>query len=167
MKYALNHPYKFLSYTNAFLAGFMQFTATVLIEVVNIIVLCGVNDPVNIIFNFTAIAIVAEFDNFVFESLKNESFKEMLESKFENKVLVIKHTSSRKCKMGELSDVKDENDEFRPMKVAFKDRETLNKISFGVYRLMRNFYVSVYFYFFPFTVVVISAIVPIYYRSVI
>ena len=52
----------------------MQFTATLLIEIVNMIVLCGVNDAVNIIFNFTAIAIIAEFDNFVFESLKKESF---------------------------------------------------------------------------------------------
>ena len=91
----------------------MQFTATLLIEIVNMIVLCGVNDAVNIIFNFTAIAIIAEFDNFVFESLKKESFKELLEAEFENKALMIKHTSSKKCKEGELSDVKDENGDYR------------------------------------------------------
>jgi len=128
------------------------------------IVLCAVNDAVNIIFNFTAIAIVAEFDNYVFESLKNESFKELLEEKFTKKVLQIKHTSSSKCKKGELSDVKDENGEFRPLKVAFGDRELLNKALYVLYKIFRAFYVSLYFYFFPFTVVIISAIVPILYR---
>ena len=143
----------------------MQFTATFFIEVINIIVLCAVNDTVNIIFNFTAIAIIAGFDNFVYESLKNESFKELHEEKFQQKIFVIKHTSSRKCKLGELTDVKDENDELRPMKIAFKDRETLNKVYFALYRFLRSFYVSFYFYFAPFTVIVISTLVPIYYRS--
>ena len=97
----------------------MQFTATILIEITNMIVLCGVNDAINIIFNFTAIAVIAEFDNFVFESLKNESFKELLEEEFQEKVLLIKHTSSKKCKFGELSDVQDENGDCRQLKIAF------------------------------------------------
>jgi hypothetical protein len=164
MKYALNHPYKFQSYSLAFQVGFMQFSSTLLTEITNLIVLCAVNDAVNIIFNFTAIAIVAEFDNFVFESMKNESFKELIEEKFTKKVLIIKHTTSKKCKPHELSDEKDEYGEFRPLKVSFKDRETMNKVFFVVYKILKGFYVSFYFYFIPFTVILISAIVPILYR---
>lgn len=130
----------------------------------NLIVLCACNDAVNIIFNFTAIAIVAEFDNFVFESLKNESFKELLDEKFTEKVLIIKHTTSKKCGQDELSSEKDEYDEFRPLRVNFKDRDLMNKIYFVVYKILKGFYVSFYFYFIPFTVILVSAIVPIKYR---
>jgi hypothetical protein len=142
----------------------MQFTSTLLIEVANLIVLCACNDAVNIIFNFTAIAIIAEFDNFVFESMKNESFKELLEEKFVDKVFRVKHTTSKKCGKGELSDVKDENGGFRPLRINFAEREPLNKALFAVYKFMRVFYVSFYFYFIPFTVIMISAIVPIQNR---
>ena len=128
------------------------------------IVLCACNDAVNIIFNFTAIAIVAEFDNFVFESLKNESFKELLDEKFTEKVLIIKHTTSKKCGQDELSSEKDEYDEFRPLRVNFKDRDLTNKIYFVVYKILKGFYVSFYFYFIPFTVILVSAIIPIKYR---
>ena len=76
-------------------------------EIANMIVLCGANDPVNIVFNFTAVAIIAEFDNYIFESMKNESFKELLEDKFVGKVLVIEHTTSKKCHHDENSVVKD------------------------------------------------------------
>jgi hypothetical protein len=166
MKYALNHPYKFVSYNIAFQIGLMQFSSTLLTEITNLIILCGVNDAVNIIFNFTAIAIVAEFDNYVFESMKNEGFKELLEKKFTSKVLIISHTTSKKCKEDELSTVKDEHGEYRPLKVNFKDRETLNKVLFVIYKILRGFYVSFYFYFIPFTVIIISSIVPIMYRYV-
>jgi hypothetical protein len=132
--------------------------------VANLIVLCACNDAVNIIFNFTAIAIVAEFDNFVFESLKNESFKELLDEKFTEKVLIIRHTTSKKCGQDELSSEKDEYDEFRPLRVNFKDRDLTNKIYFVVYKILKGFYVSFYFYFIPFTVILVSAIVPIKYR---
>ena len=135
-----------------------------LTEVANLIVLCACNDAVNIIFNFTAIAIVAEFDNFVFESLKNESFKELLDEKFTEKVLIIRHTTSKKCGQDELSSEKDEYDEFRPLRVNFKDRDLTNKIYFVVYKILKGFYVSFYFYFIPFTVILVSAIVPIKYR---
>ena len=142
----------------------MQFSSTLLTEVANLIVLCACNDAVNIIFNFTAIAIVAEFDNFVFESLKNESFKELLEEKFTEKVLIIQHTTSKKCGVNELSSEKNEEGDYRPLKVSFKDRELMNKIFFVVYKIIKGFYVSFYFYFIPFTIILISAIVPIKYR---
>jgi hypothetical protein len=142
----------------------MQFSSTLLTEITNLIVLCACNDAVNIIFNFTAIAIIAEFDNFVFESMKNESFKELLDEEFTSKVLRINHTTSKKCKDYELSTVKDEHGELRPLKVSFKDRETLNKVFFVIYKILKGFYVSFYFYFIPFTIIIISAIVPILYR---
>ena len=75
----------------------MQFASALGVEISNIGVLCCAFDPINLVFNFIALAIVAEFDNFVFESLKNESMKELVEKKFYKRVLLIKHTTSKKC----------------------------------------------------------------------
>ena len=97
MKYSLNHPYKFQYVGLAWSVGFMQFASALGVEISNIGVLCCAFDPINLVFNFIALAIVAEFDNFVFESLKNESMKELVEKKFYKRVLLIKHTTSKKC----------------------------------------------------------------------
>lgn len=67
MKYSLNHPYKFMnSAIIAWSVGFMQFTSALGVELANIGVLCCAQDPINLVFNFIALAIVAEFDNFVY-----------------------------------------------------------------------------------------------------
>lgn len=88
----------------------------------NIGVICGANDTISIIFNFIALAIIAEFDNYVYASMKGESFKAMCEKEFTKKVLVVQHTTSKKCKLEELSQVKDEDGNFRPLKIEFKSR---------------------------------------------
>jgi len=60
------------------------------------------------VLNFIALAIIAEFDNFVYESLRNESIKKLLAPEVAEEVLVIQRTSSKKCKEDELSQVEDE-----------------------------------------------------------
>jgi hypothetical protein len=133
-------------------------------EIANLIVLCGANDPVNIVFNFTAVAIIAEFDNYIFESMKNESFKELLEDEFVGKVLVIEHTTSKKCHHDEKSVVKDLDGNLRLLKVPFSERDLINKIQFVIYKVLKCFFVGFYFYFIPFSVIFISTIIPILYR---
>lgn len=67
------------------------------VELANIGVICGANDTISIVFNFIALAIIAEFDNYVFGSMKHESFKELTDRKFTRYALVNHHTSSKKC----------------------------------------------------------------------
>jgi len=122
-------------------------------------------DPISIVFNFIALAIIAEFDNYVYSSMKNESMKELVEKKFVKKVLVIKHTTSKKCKEDEYSDSKDQDGNLRPLRVTFKSRTLLNKVLFAVYKIQRSFYVSVFFYFLPFSSILVSTILPILERS--
>jgi len=142
----------------------MQFVSALGTELANIGVLCQAQDPINLVFNFIALAIVAEFDNFVFDSLKSESMKELIEKRFYKRVMIINHTTSKKCKEGELSTEKDENDEFRPLRVSFASRTLLNKILFCIYKFMRSFYVSFFYYFLPFSAILISTILPIITR---
>jgi len=117
------------------------------------------------VFNFIALAIIAEFDNYVYSSMKNESMKELIEKKFVKRVLVIKHTTSKKCKEDEFSDNKDQDGNLRPLRVTFKSRALLNKVLFAVYKIQRSFYVSVFFYFLPFSSILISTILPILARN--
>ncbi len=50
----------------AFMSGFLQTVSCLGVELANIGVLCGADDTISIVFNFIALAIIAEFDNYVF-----------------------------------------------------------------------------------------------------
>jgi len=165
MKYAVNHPYKFVKPHMAWLAGFMQAIATITIELASILVVCAAVDTIDIIFNFIALSILASFDNFVYESLKNESFKELISRPFTQETLKIKHTTSKKCQIHEVSDEIDEKGNARPLRVSFRLRTKGMKILFVIYKMIRTFFVSLYYYFFPFVCVIFSTLIPIYYRE--
>lgn len=40
----------------------------------------------------------------------------------------------------------------------------INKIQFVIYKILKSFFVSFYFYFIPFSVIMISTLIPILYR---
>jgi hypothetical protein len=64
------------------------------------------------------LAIIAEFDDFVFSALRNEPMKLLIKEDITDNILVIRHTSSPKCGPEELSTVLDpETDEYRPLRV--------------------------------------------------
>ena len=49
------------------------------------------------------------------------------------------------------------------IKVLFSERTCLNKVLFGIYRLFRFIFVSVWFYFIPFVAMFASYILPWYF----
>jgi hypothetical protein len=60
-----------------------------------------------IVYNFIALGIIADFDNYIFES-----YQEKLKCLFEldaddEQLLIVKHTTSSQCAATELSKVKD------------------------------------------------------------
>lgn len=80
-----------------------------MVECANIFVLFMTSDTISLISNFVAIVIVAEFDEFVYASMKDEPFKRLLSEEFTDEILKIRHTSSKKCPDLEYSDVLDED----------------------------------------------------------
>lgn len=142
--------------------GFLQAVVVILVEAVNITIILTSLNPVDIVYNFIALAIIAEFDDFVYASLRNESMKKLIEKEVTEKVLVIKHTTSKKCKVEEMSDVLDEEGNLRPLKIVFGTREGTNKCMYIQYKCLRTFYVSVYFYFMPFTTIILTCLIPIF-----
>lgn len=104
MKYVCNHRYKFKSAWAAFGAAFAQVLTSLMIETTNDVVLMMTNDTLDIIGNFVSLVIIAEFDNYVFESMNGESFRVLVGKDFTEKVFVISHTTSKKCREDEMTD---------------------------------------------------------------
>lgn len=50
------------------------------------------------------------------------------------------------------------------MKVIFSERSCLNKVLFSIYRIMRFFFVAVWFYFIPFVAMFASYAIPWYFN---
>ena len=119
-------------------------------------------NPVDIVYNFIALAIIAEFDDFVYSSLKNESLKCLVDEKVTKHVLVVQHTTSKLCASDERTmKVKDGEGELRFMKIEYENRSRTNKCLYCVYKFMRAFYVSFYFYFYPFIAILLTCLIPI------
>ena len=89
MKYACNHPYKFKDPTRAYIAALFMFVSAIFIETANLILICCTEDTLSIVSNFVSIVIVAEFDNYVFLSLKNEPLVKLVDKEFTEKLLVV------------------------------------------------------------------------------
>ncbi len=117
-KFALNHSYLFDSYIKACLVSFMQSLSVILVEIVNIEIILTSIYPTDIVYNFIALAVIAEFNDFVYQSLRSESMKKLIEPEVTEKILVIRHTTSKKCKEWELSTVmNEETEEYRPLRI--------------------------------------------------
>ena len=163
MKYTLNHTYKFQSPGRAFLCSLLEFFITLAVEIANILIILAQSNPINIVLNFIAIAIIGQFDEYIYVALRNETGKLLVESNISESSLIIHHTTSGRCGVDELSDVKDDKGNYRKLRILFKDRTWKNKIAWAIYRILRSFFVSMYFYFFPFFVIGLSIVIPLNY----
>ena len=123
----------------------------------------------DVVFNFIALAVISEFDNFVYASLRMEKLKDLTNQDNADKLLLVSYTTSSKAKTfkdgGEASDQVDENGEPICVKISFwHDRSCMNKLLYLVYRLNRSFFVGVYFYFYPPLQLVLTFILPAVFR---
>ena len=78
MKFAINHAYKFKNFAVAFLAGWMQATMIIAVELVNILSILSYSDTLNVVICFLALAIIAQFDNFFYDALGENQDKELI-----------------------------------------------------------------------------------------
>ena len=89
MKFALNHDYMFYDFKVAYISSCFQAFIVISVELVNIALICQAFDPLTVVANFVCLTIIAEFDNFIFNSLRNESMKQLTESEICSKILVV------------------------------------------------------------------------------
>jgi len=171
MKYAVNHRHAFLDYKKAFMMGFLQSFLTIGVETVNLLVILQSNTTQDVVMNFIAVAIISDFDNFVFSSLRNSPLKELVDDNagVKEEFLRVSFTTSPKArsfdKGGQESGVVDENGEPICMKINFwRDRSFLNKFCYLVYKVMRVFFVAFYFYFYPPISILLTFWIPMTFR---
>ena len=126
-------------------------------------VVCISVAPIEIVFNFIALAIIADFDMYIYNSY-SDCLKKMIDLENEQKpVLRILHTSSSQCKIHEKADSLDDDGNKRQMRIRFMDRTWQNKLAYTFYKFIRGFFVSFYFYFTPYFTLVLSLGFPIIY----
>ena len=169
MKYAVNNRGSFLDYRQAFLMGLLQSIFGTAVETVCLFVVLSSQTSSDVVFNFIAMAVISEFDNFVYASLRMEKLKDLTSQDNADKLLRVSYTTSSKAKTfrdgGEASDQVDENGEPICVKISFwHDRSCMNKLLYLVYRLNRSFFVGIYFYFYPPLQLVLTFILPAVFR---
>lgn len=88
MKYALNHQKEFEHPFIVWSIGLMQFTMVIIVELMNMFIISGASNIVNVVMNFIALGIIANFDDTFFEALPKRLISHI------DMTLMIKHTSS-------------------------------------------------------------------------
>lgn len=78
MKFVANHSYRFETPILAFTTGFMQASQIVANEWISFLVLVFSTDTLEIIRNFFALVVIADFENFLYTSLQDEPAKDLL-----------------------------------------------------------------------------------------
>ena len=77
---------------------------TTFTEITNICIIVTSILPVEVVMNFVAVTIISKFDDFVYESMRNENCKKLIEYKLAERILQIHHTTSKRCGLEELAD---------------------------------------------------------------
>ena len=60
-----------------------------LVEIVNIEIILTSLNPCDIVYNFIALDIITNFDNYVYDSLRGESMKKLIQESVTQKILII------------------------------------------------------------------------------
>jgi len=181
MKYASNHWWKFSNPRLAWLAGFLQMIAMFAIAIINYFVITISNDVLTLAKDFTALLIIADFDDLMSTATatyaSNDELADDVQSGAEYEdLLLIEVTTSldarrrrgriklekdpiyeaiNRRRMDNTSVLAEQKSELtRPATIylSWYDRPFHSLVQFIIYRIFRIFYISFWFYFFPFLV---------------
>lgn len=116
-----------------FLIPIMQGFIAILTELINLVMITGQRNILDVVMNYIAIKIISDVDNIYMASgILDVTLAKILNSE----------------------------DEWKPKVVAgyvpFGDRPTWNKIYFIIWKILKLLFNSVYFYFFPFVALVLN-----------
>ena len=86
MKYSSNHPWKFNNYMEGYFVGLCQALVVLSVETVNIAVLNTNHTIMDVLMNFLALVIIADFDDYFFMTVKTDQMAKLIsEGKLESK----------------------------------------------------------------------------------
>ena len=165
MKFALNHAYLFKKKRTAAMIGWLTFSTSFCVEQLNVFVILTSRYGIGLVANFIALQVIGQFGTYFYASLGDEPLKALMSDELMAKLVRVQHTTSKRCKPWELTDILDEKGQPRPILVRFVDRRWDNKIIFVLYRLSRAFFVIYYFYFMPLGLMILSLCLPLFWSS--
>ena len=129
IKYFNNHPENFAKGTYApFYIALMQLLGCIIAELLNIWLVCREDSVKDTLMNYIALGVIAEIDDIYGNSIQNDKLKDLIDCKIE-----VTNTWS-----------------------------SVTERSYGawtvrtIYKVLRFFYISVYFYFMPFMSIILS-----------
>lgn len=93
------------------------------------------------VYNFLALQIIGQFDIMLYASVGDQTLKKLIGEEVREKLLIVRHTTSKRCKQDVHTEIYDENGFPRLMRVFFKQRSCTNKIIFVFYKLLRLVYI--------------------------
>lgn len=190
MKYAANHWWKFSNPHLAYLAGFLQVSSTIVIGLINYSVICISDDVLTLAKDFLALIVISQFDDFFAQATEiytrnpEISVDVVSEAAYIDLVRIEVTTSTNAKYTGRVKLPRDPIHEkvntrrttryqelgeqkealYRPQTIFidfWHDRPLYSKVEFVIYRIFRWLYVSVWFYFGPFIVLLIMYLTPI------
>lgn len=181
MKFAINHPWKFKHHRIAVLAGFLQFSAMFLIALANYLVITISDTVIDVAKDFTALIIIAEFDDIFSSYFSNSKGNDIATGDYER--CFMRETTTSRDAVSPVQNIELEYDEVyermvetnphidfesyprkRPthIRINFFERHWENKVFYMIYKFWRIFHVTIWFYFFPFLALLITYAVPIW-----
>ena len=182
MKYSSNHWWKFSNPRLAWLSGFLQVCAMLCVAIVNYFVITISDNVLDLAKDFTALIVIGEFDDFMSKAIdtyanQDEIALECVDDAAYDDLLMIDVTTSTSAKnQGEVKLGKDpildkinkrrkkskKPEIIRPktIRLKFFDRPVYSMAEFVIYKILRVFYVAIWFYFFPFVVLCVMYIYP-------
>ena len=78
MKYSLNHRWKFVHWSLAYSAGFMQVISAIAVELCNFFVILTNNEIIEIVMNFMALVVISEFGQYFYNAYTEKEWKEVI-----------------------------------------------------------------------------------------
>ena len=189
MKYAVNHPWKFDDNGGMFLAwlsGFLQASMILVVESVNYVALITNTTHIDVVMNFLALAVIADFDDFFYGALFDNEYKKVITDgdtygEFLQQQTTTSHLArfiikGNRIERQEVEQIysaqfeeydrenKDQNINTNIPKHIFisfwRDRNWYNKVCYIIYKCFRLWVVALWYYFIPFVAMVASFLVP-------
>lgn len=115
MKYSVNHEWKFQDYKVAFLCGFLQAFNTITVEMVNFVALLTNFTIIDVIMNFLALVVIAEFDEYFYDAVSDDNLTDICQGADPyGEFLMIQRTTSSKAKWKLTMDGKKAINQLRP-----------------------------------------------------
>ena len=113
------------------MVAMMQMLSAMIVEGINMAVLIGQNSTYACILNFVSMLVISQIDDIYISSLSEGTFDRIHDSENWQQKIVYPQ-------------------------VEWVNRSSGNKLLFIFYRVVRGYYISFYFYFFPFLSLVFS-----------